>query len=99
MAGGSCLKPGGCAALPRGVPRVCRSASSASMAAMTGPRIRVVLDLDPVADPIGGLISVGDGPATPFSGWLQLAEALPRGAGRRVGGTPPAGGARDRAPP
>jgi hypothetical protein len=39
-------------------------------------RIRVLLELDPSAEPIGGLLSVDGGPARRFSGWLALAREL-----------------------
>jgi hypothetical protein len=51
-------------------------AQPSSISDVSGARIRIVLDLDPAADPIAGSIAVGDRPAAPFSGWLQLAEVL-----------------------
>jgi hypothetical protein len=39
-------------------------------------RIRVLLELDPSAEPIGGLLSVDGEPARWFSGWLALAREL-----------------------
>jgi hypothetical protein len=38
--------------------------------------IRVLLELDPSAEPIGGLLSVDGEPARRFSGWLALAREL-----------------------
>jgi hypothetical protein len=38
--------------------------------------VRIVLELDPAADPIGGRLSAGGAPAQAFSGWLALGRAL-----------------------
>ena len=42
---------------------------------MSDIRIRVLLELDPLAEPISGLLCV-DGERRPFSGWLALAREL-----------------------
>lgn len=43
---------------------------------MDGDSTRVVIDLDPSVDPIGGGLRVGRGAVQPFAGWLELAGAL-----------------------
>ena len=43
---------------------------------MNDVRVRVLLELDPSAESIGGLLSVGGGPERPFSGWMALAREL-----------------------
>ncbi|HEU5391089.1 MAG TPA: hypothetical protein VFV73_34825 [Streptosporangiaceae bacterium] len=43
---------------------------------MCGIRVRVLLELDPSAEPIGGLLSLEGGPTRPFSGWLALGREL-----------------------
>jgi hypothetical protein len=43
---------------------------------MSAETIRIVLHLDPSADPIGGSLGGDDAPARPFSGWLALGRAL-----------------------
>lgn len=43
---------------------------------MNDIRVRVLLELDPSAESIGGLLSVGGEPERPFSGWLALAREL-----------------------
>ena len=47
-----------------------------SLVLMTGIRVRVLLELDPSAESIGGVLSVGGGPERPFSGWMALAREL-----------------------
>jgi hypothetical protein len=39
-------------------------------------RVRIVLDLDPTADPVGGWIVGARGDVAPFSGWLALGRAI-----------------------
>lgn len=39
-------------------------------------RVRVLLELDPSVEPIGGVLSVEGGLARPFSGWMALAREL-----------------------
>lgn len=43
---------------------------------MCGIRIRVLLELDPSLESIGGELSVDGGRQRPFSGWLALAREL-----------------------
>jgi hypothetical protein len=43
---------------------------------MSGIRVRVLLELDPSVEPIGGVLSVDGGPARPFSGWMALGREL-----------------------
>jgi hypothetical protein len=43
---------------------------------MYGVRVRVLLELDPSREPIGGVLSVDGGPQRPFAGWLALAREL-----------------------
>jgi hypothetical protein len=43
---------------------------------MSDVRIRVLLDLDPSAESISGLLSVDGGRQRPFCGWLALAREL-----------------------
>ena len=43
---------------------------------MNGARVRVLLELDPALEPIGGTLSVNGGRAQPFSGWLALGREL-----------------------
>ena len=43
---------------------------------MSDIRIRVLLELDPLAEPISGLLGVDGGRRRPFSGWLALAREL-----------------------
>jgi hypothetical protein len=43
---------------------------------MTPPTLRLVIDLDPMAEPITGTLSSADGPALAFRGWLALTEAV-----------------------
>jgi hypothetical protein len=43
---------------------------------MYGARVRVLLELDPSLESIGGILSVDGGPQRPFSGWLALAREL-----------------------
>lgn len=43
---------------------------------MTDIRVRVLLELDPSAESIGGLLSVGGEPERPFLGWMALAREL-----------------------
>jgi len=44
---------------------------------MTSPPIRVLIELDPCADPIAGVLRQQPGEvSTPFRGWLSLTEAL-----------------------
>jgi hypothetical protein len=43
---------------------------------MSGIRVRILLELDPSVEPIGGALSVDGGPARPFSGWMALAREL-----------------------
>jgi hypothetical protein len=43
---------------------------------MSGEQVRIVLYLDPAADPIGGSLGGDGSPARPFSGWLALGRAL-----------------------
>jgi hypothetical protein len=38
--------------------------------------IRVVIELDPAAEPISGMLTQHDGRTTAFHGWLALTEAL-----------------------
>ena len=38
--------------------------------------VRVVLELDPARDSIGGMLSVDGGRSHPFSGWLALGREL-----------------------
>ena len=44
-------------------------------------RRRVIIDLDLDGAAIAGELSGASGPATPFSGWLGLAEALEEALG------------------
>jgi hypothetical protein len=43
---------------------------------MCGIRVRVLLELDPSLESIGGVLSVDGGRQRPFSGWLALAREL-----------------------
>ena len=43
---------------------------------MNDARVRVLLELDPALEPIGGTLSVNGGRAQPFSGWLALGREL-----------------------
>lgn len=43
---------------------------------MNDIRVRVLLELDPTANPIGGVMSVEGGPARSFAGWMALAREL-----------------------
>jgi hypothetical protein len=43
---------------------------------VTDIRVRVLLELHPSAESIGGLLSVGGEPERPFSGWMALAGEL-----------------------
>jgi hypothetical protein len=43
---------------------------------MRGVRVRVLLELDPSLESIGGVLAVDGGPQRPFSGWLALAREL-----------------------
>jgi hypothetical protein len=43
---------------------------------MSDTWVRVLLELDPSVEPIGGLLRVDGGRARPFSGWLALAREL-----------------------
>lgn len=43
---------------------------------MSDIRIRVLLELDPLAEPISGLLCVDGERRRPFSGWLALAREL-----------------------
>jgi hypothetical protein len=43
---------------------------------MYGVRVRVLLELDPSLESIGGALSVDGGPQRPFSGWLALGREL-----------------------
>jgi hypothetical protein len=43
---------------------------------MNGMWVRVLLELDPAVEPIGGMLSVNGGRAVPFSGWLALGREL-----------------------
>ncbi len=43
---------------------------------MNGIRVRVLLELDPSVESIGGLLSVDGERGRPFSGWLALAREL-----------------------
>jgi hypothetical protein len=38
--------------------------------------IRLVIELDPAAEPISGMLTRDDGQITAFQGWLALTEAL-----------------------
>lgn len=38
--------------------------------------IRLILDLDPAADPIGGVVRAGEGDAKPFAGWIALTRTI-----------------------
>jgi hypothetical protein len=49
---------------------------SAPRPAVPSTRIRIILDLDPAADPIGGRLRSERAPATAFSGWLALGRAI-----------------------
>jgi hypothetical protein len=46
----------------------------------TNERVRVVVELQPVADTIRGQIVVEDAPAIDFFGWLELIDRLQRAA-------------------
>lgn len=39
-------------------------------------RTRIVLDLDPAADPFAGTVAIDDDPARPLAGWLALGQAI-----------------------
>lgn len=43
---------------------------------MSDIRVRVLLELDPSVEPIGGVLSVDGERERPFSGWLALAREL-----------------------
>jgi hypothetical protein len=57
---------------------------------MGSEHLRIVLDLDPAADPISGSLSVGRCAVHPFSGWLALTHAIKQelALARRVGVEP-----------
>jgi hypothetical protein len=38
--------------------------------------IRLILDLDLAADPIGGVVRDADGGAKPFAGWMSLTRTI-----------------------
>lgn len=38
--------------------------------------MRVVIDVDPQAEPIGGRVSSAEGPDVAFAGWLDLFQAV-----------------------
>jgi hypothetical protein len=38
--------------------------------------IRLILDIDLVADPIGGVVRDADGDAKPFAGWISLTRTI-----------------------
>jgi hypothetical protein len=38
--------------------------------------IRLILDLDLAADPIGGVVRDADGDAEPFAGWIALTRTI-----------------------
>jgi hypothetical protein len=38
--------------------------------------IRLILDLDLAADPIGGVVREADGDAEPFAGWIALTRTI-----------------------
>jgi hypothetical protein len=39
-------------------------------------QIRLILDLDLAADPIGGVVHGADGDAEPFAGWIALTRTI-----------------------
>lgn len=42
------------------------------------PRVHVTVDLDVTAEPLSGTVRVGDRPAQPFVGWIELAGLIER---------------------
>jgi hypothetical protein len=57
---------------------------------MTAERVRIVLELDPAADPIAGSLTGPRAPARSFSGWIALGRALEQeiAQAREVAGDP-----------
>lgn len=54
-----------------------RAMPQPTIASMSAPRIRVLLELDPDHDPIAGVLQQPPGAdAKPFTGWLQLTQLL-----------------------
>jgi hypothetical protein len=43
---------------------------------MRAVRTRIVLDLDPAADPVAGTVAIDGGPAHPLAGWVALGQAI-----------------------
>jgi hypothetical protein len=43
---------------------------------MRAVRTRIVLDLDPAADPVAGTVAIDGGPAHPLTGWVALGQAI-----------------------
>ncbi len=43
---------------------------------MGRPRLRLVLEIDPTADPVAGTLREDSGPVQRFTGWTQLGHAL-----------------------
>jgi hypothetical protein len=49
---------------------------AARITRMPPTTIRVVIELDPAAEPISGMLTQDDGQTMAFHGWLALTEAL-----------------------
>jgi hypothetical protein len=43
---------------------------------VSAEHLRILLDIDPAAEPIGGSLTPDGAAARPFSGWLALGRAL-----------------------
>lgn len=43
---------------------------------MNDARLKLLLEIDPMAEPVAGMVREGPGPSQMFTGWTQLGHAL-----------------------